>query len=94
MMGAMVLYAMESAWNSPARTRGSRRMSGQAALTQTEDGGYSELETSGDQALEGGGAQTVQGSGGLKEGDTKEGGPTSESRGTRGRESRGRVRHR
>ena len=90
----MVLYAMESAWNSPARTRGTRRMSVQAALTQTEDGGYSELETGGDQELEGGGAQTVQGRGGPKDGDTKEGGPTAESRGTRGREPRGRIRHR
>ncbi len=55
------------------------------ALTQTEDGGYSELGTSGVQDEEGGGAQTVEGSAGPKHGDTKEGGPTSQSRGTRGR---------
>ncbi len=88
---------MESAWNSPARTRGTKRMSGQAALTQTEDGSYEQLDTGGDQALEGGGAQTVEGGGGPKHGDTKSGGPTGESRGTRGREEsapRGRVRHR
>jgi hypothetical protein len=72
-------------------------MTATPALTQTEGGGYEELETAGDQSLEGGGAQTVQGSGGPKHGDTKSGGPTSESRGTRGREERaprGRVRHR
>ncbi len=87
----MILYAMESAWNAPARTRMTKRMSVQAALTQTEDGGYSELGTDGDQELEGGGAQTVQGKDGPKHGDTKEGGPTSESRGSRG-DSRGRGR--
>lgn len=72
-------------------------MSVTPALTQTEGGGYDELETAGDQALEGGGAQTVQGSGGPKHGDTKEGGPTSESIGSRGREDgsrRGRLRRR
>lgn len=87
----MILYALESAWNSPARTRGTKRMSVQAALTQTEDGGYSELGTAGDQDDEDGGAQTVQGGAGPKHGDTKEGGPTSESRGPRG-DSRGRGR--
>jgi hypothetical protein len=92
----MILYAMESTWNSPARTRGTKRMSGQAALTQTEDGGYSQLGTEGDQAIEGGGAQTVQGDAGPKHGDTKEGDPTSESRGSRSdsRGARGRLRAR
>lgn len=92
-----MLYAMESAWDSPARQRGTKRMAVMPALTQTEGGGYEELETAGDQSLDGGGAQTVQGGGGPKHGDTKEGGPTSESQGSRGRESRpsrGRVRHR
>ncbi len=88
----MILYAMESAWNAPARTRGTKRMSTMPALTQTEDGGYSELGTSGDQDDEGGGAQTVSGAAGPKDGDTKEGGATSQSRGSRG--SRGRLRGR
>lgn len=64
-------------------------MSVMPALTQTEDGGYSELETGGDQAGEGGGAQTVQGSGEAKS-------DKSEADGTRGVRGggRGRVRHR
>jgi hypothetical protein len=85
----MVLYAMESAWNSPARVRGTKRMSVMPALAQTEDGGYAELETSGDQALEGGGAQTVQGDGEAKAGHSDEDG----TRGVRGG-GRGRIRRR
>ncbi len=80
-----MLYAMESAWNSPARTRGTKRMATQPALTQAEDGSYAELETEGDQALEGGGAQTVQGRGGPEQ-------SRSDDDGTRG--VRGRIRHR
>jgi hypothetical protein len=80
-----MLYAMESAWNSPARTRGTKRMSVMPALTQTEDGGYAELSTSGDQELEGGGAQTVQGEGSPKQSH-------SDGDGTRG--VRGRLRRR
>ncbi|HWH34929.1 MAG TPA: hypothetical protein VNT56_06355 [Acidimicrobiales bacterium] len=86
-----MLYAMESAWNSPARTRGTKRMSVMPALVQTEDGGYAELETEGDQALEGGGAQTVQGDGEARTGRSDDDG----SKGvTGGQRSRGRIRHR
>jgi len=92
-----MLYGLDTTLDSPARQRGTKRMAVMPALTQTEDGEYEELETGGAQGPEGGGAQTVQGGGGPKHGDTKEGGPTSESRGTRGRESdglRGRIRRR
>lgn len=92
-----MLYGLDTTLDSPARQRGTKRMAVMPALTQTEDGGYEELETGGAQGREGGGAQTVQGGGGPKHGDTKEGDPTSESRGSRGRESdglRGRIRRR
>jgi hypothetical protein len=88
----MILYAMESAWNSPARTRGTKRMSVQAALTQTEDGGYSELETGGDQELEGGGAQTAQGEGRPKSGEKRKTDDVDE--GESDRIVRGRLRRR
>lgn len=81
---------MESAWNSPARVRGTKRMSVMPALVQTEDGGYAELETSGDQGSEGGGAQTVQGGGEAKTESSDEDG----SRGVRGGGGRGRIRRR
>ena len=92
-----MLFGLDTTLDSPARQRGTKRMAVMPALTQTEDGEYEELDTGGAQGSEGGGAQTVEGSGGPKHGDTKAGGPTSESRGTRGRESdsgRGRIRRR
>lgn len=94
----MILYAMESAWNSPARTRHTKRMSGMAAISQTEEGSYSELETAGDQAEEGGGAQTASGEGqpksgqrrktDVREGDTGETEAAKSDRITRGRPRR------
>lgn len=88
----MILYAMESAWNSPARVRGTKRMAVAAALSQTEDGGYSELETGGDQALEGGGAQTASREGAPKSGQRRK---TDESgEGESDRIVRGRLRRR
>ena len=79
----MVLYAMESAWNSPSRVRGTKRMSVMPALVQTDDGGYAELHSGGDQDTEGGGAQTVQGGGDVKQTLSDDDG----ARGMKGRES-------
>lgn len=78
----MVLYAMESAWNSPSRVRGTKRMSVMPALVQTDDGGYAELDSGGDQDAEGGGAQTVQGGGDVKQ-------TLSDDDGARGMKGRG-----
>ncbi|MGI8758581.1 MAG: hypothetical protein ACR2K0_04675 [Acidimicrobiales bacterium] len=78
----MILYAMESAWHSPSRTRGTKRMSVMPALVQTDDGGYAELDSGGDQDSEGGGAQTVQGHGDVKQ-------THSDSDGARGMKGRG-----
>lgn len=89
-----MLYALESAWNSPARTRGRKRMSTMPALVQTEDGGYAELETDGAQAIEGGGAQTVQGDGDVSSERSDDDGTMGQTGGGRKSASRGRVRHR
>lgn len=89
-----MLYAMESAWNSPARTRGRKRMSTMPALVQTEDGGYAELETDGAQAIEGGGAQTVQGDGDVRSEHSGGDGTKGLTGGDRKSAPRGRVRHR
>jgi hypothetical protein len=79
----------EAAWRSPQRTSKTASMTVQAAVTQTEDGGYSELETSGNQEAEGGGAQSV-----LSSDETKSGEPikrgSDQSRDTR--VGRGRLR--
>ena len=82
-----MLSEFEVMWRSPQRTKKTQSMAAQAALTQTEGGDYSELETGGAQETEGGGAQSAQSGGDTKRGHVKQGDDPSvrDSRAGRGR---------